>query len=306
MPAPRSRCGSRPSPHHRREAPTLGPEPALVLPHRSGTDRNPAAPARSLSLRAMETQPVLPDLDGASVAGLIPALIGGRPAPWMPEAVRDAKSVVLLVLDGLGANEIEARPQILKELAGDGRHPDHDGRAVDHLDRAPRRSRSLAPKTRILGWMLVGDDVLNVLRQTAARPVPDPFHRSAPRRASADRVPVVTRPRVPDLDLPRRRIWCVSWVEDGWATLYEQSPAPGRSGREARVRLTTRELTSRSMRTGLHDEFYAGSFGMADLLVEPARRCSRLRRKMPDRRLITGWCNLEPESWIEIDELAPR
>src|SRR5689334_21799641 len=60
---------------------------------------------------------VLPQLDGASVAGLVPALVGGRPAPWMPEPVREAKTVVLLVLDGLGANEVATRPTVLRELA---------------------------------------------------------------------------------------------------------------------------------------------------------------------------------------------
>jgi hypothetical protein len=53
-------------------------------------------------------EPVRPDYDGASVSGLVPALLGSRPAPWLPGCVEGARAVVLLVLDGFGWRAIDA------------------------------------------------------------------------------------------------------------------------------------------------------------------------------------------------------
>src|SRR5450432_1467539 len=123
-------------------------------------------------------EPVVPALDGASVAGLIPALIGSRPAPWMPAPVAGAKSVVLLVLDGLGANEVEDRPSILREIAAMAGTrittvvPSTTSTALTSI------TTGLAPAQHgILGYrMLVDDEVLNVLRwQSESRHPPDPF-----------------------------------------------------------------------------------------------------------------------------------
>jgi hypothetical protein len=51
-------------------------------------------------------EPVKPDYGGASLAGVVPALLGARRPhelpEWVPEPVAGAKAVVLLVLDGLG------------------------------------------------------------------------------------------------------------------------------------------------------------------------------------------------------------
>ena len=50
--------------------------------------------------------PRVPDYQGGSIAGLIPALLGPRGTQeipqWMPSCVQGANQVVLLVLDGLG------------------------------------------------------------------------------------------------------------------------------------------------------------------------------------------------------------
>ena len=49
-----------------------------------------ARTARGTSDPAGPLDPVLPALDGASVAGIVPALLGGRDGDWLPEIVRDA------------------------------------------------------------------------------------------------------------------------------------------------------------------------------------------------------------------------
>jgi hypothetical protein len=63
-------------------------------------------------------QPVRPDYDGASVAGVVPALLESRPPSWLPGAVAGADAVVLLVLDGLGWRAIEKHRDRLPVLSG--------------------------------------------------------------------------------------------------------------------------------------------------------------------------------------------
>ena len=60
----------------------------------------------------------LPDYNGANVSGLMPALLGGATLPsWIPDVVSGASSVVLVVLDGLGWNQLEERRNIAPNLA---------------------------------------------------------------------------------------------------------------------------------------------------------------------------------------------
>src|SRR5690242_15887382 len=61
--------------------------------------------------------PVLPALDGSSVAGLVPALFGRADDAWIPEPARTADAVVLLVLDGLGWNAVQDHAASMPRLA---------------------------------------------------------------------------------------------------------------------------------------------------------------------------------------------
>ena len=61
-------------------------------------------------------RPVLPDYTGPNVRGIVPALLAptrsSLPA-WFPAVVREARQVVLLVVDGLGWNQIESHRALL-------------------------------------------------------------------------------------------------------------------------------------------------------------------------------------------------
>ena len=64
---------------------------------------------------------IRPDYSGASVAGLVPAILGSQPAGWLPACVAGARAVVLLVLDGFGWRAIDgarARLPVLGSLEG--------------------------------------------------------------------------------------------------------------------------------------------------------------------------------------------
>ena len=66
----------------------------------------------------MDPQPLVPDYGGACIASIIPALHArhdGVPA-WMPAAVAGASQVVLLVLDGIGWEQLRERPDLAPTL----------------------------------------------------------------------------------------------------------------------------------------------------------------------------------------------
>lgn len=69
---------------------------------------------------ASDFEPVLPDYKGACVANLVPEIVkkmvGFPGADWLPEPVRQAKQVVLLVIDGLGWDQLEQRQQLAPTL----------------------------------------------------------------------------------------------------------------------------------------------------------------------------------------------
>lgn len=63
-------------------------------------------------------EPVLPDYGGACLSNLLAALEApGRPAPWLPEPLRTARQVVLLLVDGLGWLQLDRRRASAPALA---------------------------------------------------------------------------------------------------------------------------------------------------------------------------------------------
>jgi hypothetical protein len=63
-------------------------------------------------------QRIKPDYSGPNITNVVPALLGTRPVEWLPPAVEGARSVVLLVLDGLGWEARGAYASRLPELNG--------------------------------------------------------------------------------------------------------------------------------------------------------------------------------------------
>ncbi|MDQ3575634.1 MAG: alkaline phosphatase family protein, partial [Actinomycetota bacterium] len=67
---------------------------------------------------APNPQPVLPDYGGACLTSVVSALFDRDSAPpaWLPEPVGAARQVVLLVLDGLGWDQLRERPHLAPTL----------------------------------------------------------------------------------------------------------------------------------------------------------------------------------------------
>jgi predicted AlkP superfamily pyrophosphatase or phosphodiesterase len=116
----------------------------------------------------------LPDYRGACVAGLVPALLGPagtKSLPsWFPAPLHGAKQVVLLVLDGLGWDQLNEHPSETRTLASMTGHaistvvPSTTATALTSI------ATGMAPGEHgIVGYrMNVRGEVLNVLRWSTA------------------------------------------------------------------------------------------------------------------------------------------
>jgi hypothetical protein len=146
-------------------------------------------------------QPLLPDYGGACVTNVMPALLeplADTPA-WMPAGVADADQVVLLVLDGLGWNQLKARTGLAPTLQA------MDGGAITTV--APSTTSTaltsiatgMTPGEHgIVGYRVdVDGDVLNVLRWAVngrdARTTIDPTSIQSAEPFCGHRPAIVTR-----------------------------------------------------------------------------------------------------------------
>ena len=151
----------------------------------------------------MPPEPVLPDFDGGCLSNLVPALLGrGDPpaAPWLPGPVAGARQVVLLVLDGLGSEQLAPRAALAPTLAsGQGGvitsvAPSTTAAALTSL------ATGLPPAVHgVVGYRLqVAGEVMNVLgwrlgARDARRRLPARRFQPFPAFPGADAVPVVSR-----------------------------------------------------------------------------------------------------------------
>ncbi|WP_420450435.1 alkaline phosphatase family protein [Ilumatobacter sp.] len=114
--------------------------------------------------------PIVPDYAGPNVRGIIPALLGPGPwsatPDWIPDAVRSARAVVLLVLDGLGWDQLQSHAPLAPTLSS------MDGRSI-HTVAPTTTATALSSITTgltpgehgLVGYrMVLGGDVINVLR----------------------------------------------------------------------------------------------------------------------------------------------
>ncbi len=116
-------------------------------------------------------QPIIPDYADANVRGLVPALLG--PAPWssglpawMPAPVAEADRAVLLVLDGLGWDQLQERLALMPNLASMSGRSIHTVAPTTTATALTSITTGLTPGEHgLIGYrMVLGGDVVNVLR----------------------------------------------------------------------------------------------------------------------------------------------
>jgi predicted AlkP superfamily pyrophosphatase or phosphodiesterase len=121
--------------------------------------------------------PVLPDYGGACISSLVPHLLDRRPAAWLPDAAIGARQVVVLVLDGLGWEQLRARPAVAPVLFGAGGGPITTVAPSTTATALTSITTGLAPAAHgVVGYRMRvaataddgSDEVLNVLRWRTA------------------------------------------------------------------------------------------------------------------------------------------
>ncbi|MGI9033908.1 MAG: alkaline phosphatase family protein [Acidimicrobiales bacterium] len=147
--------------------------------------------------------PLLPDYGGACLDGVVPAILGrGGAAPaWLPAPLAQADQVVLLVLDGLGWEQLQQRRHLAPTLgAMTGSTittvaPSTTATALTSLTTgtSPAAHGVVGYRVRVLGT-----DVLNVLRWRTgrgddARTTVPPEHFQAIEPFAGTKPPVLTR-----------------------------------------------------------------------------------------------------------------
>jgi len=120
-------------------------------------------------------EPLLPDYGGACLSSVVPALLdrfADEIPPWLPAPARGAPQVVLLVLDGLGWQQLQARRAAAPTVAaGDGGPitsvvPTTTATALTSITtgRPPAEHGVVGYRVRVDGDDGAGDEIMNVLR----------------------------------------------------------------------------------------------------------------------------------------------
>jgi len=246
--------------------------------------------------------PVRPVYDGPGVTSLVPALLGVADGSWLPAPALDAEAVVLLVIDGLGWEAIDAHRSSVPTLAA------LEGRAITTV--APSTTAAAltsiatgaAPSEHgLIGYRVrVDGHVLNALSwQSDARRPPDPglVQRREPFRGRA--VPVVTRAAFRKTGFTEAHLRGTQFV--GWRTVSEIIESARRliAGGEPFVYAYYPGVDEVAHAHGLLDGFYTAELSFADHLVDA------LLDALPGTTALVvtadhGQVHVGPEGWLPL------
>jgi predicted AlkP superfamily pyrophosphatase or phosphodiesterase len=119
-----------------------------------------------------QTAPIVPDYGGGCLNNVVPVLLErpDDPPAWFPSAALEADRVVLLVLDGLGWEQIEARPHLTPTLSSMTGGPIHSVLPTTTATALTSLATGMPPGEHgVVGYRIhVHGEVLNVLRWTTA------------------------------------------------------------------------------------------------------------------------------------------
>ena len=171
--------------------------------------------------------PLLPDYGGACIDGVVPALLdrhGGAP-PWLPAPAAGADQVVLLVLDGLGWEQLRERAELAPTLSAMEGGPVTTVAPSTTSTALTSLTTGAAPAAHgVIGYRMrmMGTDILNVLRwrTVAGEDVrqtmpPETVQRLEP--FAGTKPPVVTRAEFAESGFTRAHLAGVRML--GWRVL---------------------------------------------------------------------------------------
>jgi predicted AlkP superfamily pyrophosphatase or phosphodiesterase len=146
--------------------------------------------------------PVLPDYRAACLSNVVPALLGPPDASgWLPAPAREAKAVVLLLVDGMGWEQIQGRTGMVPVLLGMEGGPITTVAPTTTTTALTSLTTGAAPGEHgLIGYQIhIQGQVLNALRWTAGPKKADARKSIVPEQAQTRpaffgrRVPAVGR-----------------------------------------------------------------------------------------------------------------
>ena len=260
--------------------------------------------------------PTFAQYERGCVSNIVPAIFGLFDQTWLPEPFDGARSVVLLVLDGLGANVIAERPDLVPNLVSMAGARTETGAITTVVPATTSAALTsittgTAPgRHGIVGYRtFVEDRVLNVLRWQPEGDERGPrFEPFAVQRQPAFRgraVPVVTKSDFKNSGFTKAHLGDGPWrawktesvlveqvrhtiVNDGAPFVYAYYPGVDEVAHEF----------------GLHNNFYDAELANADRLV------GRVVSAIPEDTVLLvtadhGQMHIEPPDWVDLHDLAP-
>ena len=242
------------------------------------------------------------------MASIVPRILRREPAPWLPELVLDARVVVLLVLDGLGWDAVQAYPgqlPTLHEMTGGPVTtvvPSTTAAALTSI------TTGLSPAEHgVVGFRVAVDgDVLNVLgwQMARAKRAPDPFTVQRHPPFLGRPVTVVTSSAFRNSGFTRAHLRDTEFV--GYraeSTLVEHLRRLSR-GNATFVYSYYPGIDEVAHEFGLRDGYYTAELAAADRLVAAA-----LDVLPADAALVVtadhGQVHLDAESWLPLGDVEP-
>ena len=247
-----------------------------------------------------------PDYGGASVAGVVPALLDGRSTPWLPGAVTGAEAVVLLVLDGLGWRAIEEHRHRLPVLSGMEGGPITTVVPSTTAAALTSIATGCSPAAHgVVGYrMRVGGQVLDVLRWKVPDGRPPAPAAIAPLAAfGGSSAPTVTRAEFARTGFTEAHMRGTRFV--GWrttATLVEHVRRLVDEG-ERFVYAYYDGVDKVAHEYGIRDAFFAAELASTDRLV------GDLLSALPAGAALvvtTDHGQVQFDEWLSLEALAPK
>ncbi|MGH9247399.1 MAG: alkaline phosphatase family protein [Acidimicrobiales bacterium] len=118
-----------------------------------------------------DARPIIPDYEGACITNIVPALLESSEAPgWFPTPAFDSDQVVLVVLDGLGWEQLTARRHLAPVLSSMLGGPIHTVLPTTTATALTSFTTGLPPGEHgVVGYRIhIHGEVLNVLRWSTA------------------------------------------------------------------------------------------------------------------------------------------
>jgi hypothetical protein len=248
------------------------------------------------------------DYRGACVASIVPRILRGESAPWLPELVLDARVVVLLVLDGLGWNAVQEHPALMPTVHGMTGGPITTVVPSTTAAALTSITTGLSPAEHgVVGFRVAVDgDVLNVLgwQMAKAKRGPDPFTIQRHPPFLGRTVTVVTSSNFRNSGFTRAHLRDTDFVGfRAESTLVEHLRNLTR-GDATFVYAYYPGIDEVAHEFGLHDGYYTAELAATDRLVAAV-----LDVLPSDAALVVtadhGQVHLDAESWLPLGDVEP-